>query len=1502
MQEFNSINRDVLGLWPNFFGFKNAPMTKRKYIRAFIRFLRQVIKLQKALKISAIRWLARVLRVNFQRHQGGFVLPTTVMLLLIVTLVVTAIIFRTFNRTSQVISEREQQVIYNAATPAVDRAKSKLEYLFRQDPRLPAGVVSDGTIETLLNAPASGNDIYTFPGETRLSNFNDSSTPAKPGVGWYFTEDNKTIAYSIIFKKQVTNAAGTTTLAEVKNAAATKAPYLVVRNGPINTSQSTAQNCGGAVQLAANEKDWEPINSATLAKTFQVNAFVVDKASSPGRSVTTLELQQDRQVDKGNKWGAYFRYDLEVAQSPTFRWNGAMHSDANMFFGPYGNPFKSYLISSTSSCVNTSASDSKVTVSSYRDISGTTTFQGQIVAGRLDKSVASNAQQFGGSSTFDLFNGNGNAPTQNQAFGSSDSATHNSNAVDSVNGNATPAQMAVDPVALLTEEVFKSRATDLTNTTYRNTTWKDSSLVLKKRVFNEETTPPYLDDTYRADNLYGPNPTYDGKPISVSAIKIPVANKVGDAITISNAGSNYDALTRNAPPDVKNPEALGLDGYWERRAVTGGLRVVVGQRLELIKNELPTSSVTPTGMGRKHEFLQRRTQKDNLAAVQATAVYHYKTGGGLTPLACLATTVHPGTAETLKRSSTFEKIKYKRRVNTTDPITGVVTTNLIDDTPIFTDFFSGRGTNGWEFSFPSADPDGPVLGKALRNLAYLGGDPYGAFPPRQDSASSQAVTGQTVTHPYPQMTTTFGDFSNLRRALAVPSGSRTIADKSYIDTASCMLGMLAYNMSFVTQYNYNDNWDTTDSTTKLLDDLDEAIKGGGFPGNNTAQVIKMLEDKQNDPTLSAADKAKYVEYVRLAKLVVLKEQTKRDRVSTTGGSACTNSTFVTSSGSSGGGSVNQQNGLQKLCPSGSKYPVLYYLFPLETHNEEADKLDRSSNAYITAVNPDISTPNRYQVVTDDDLQTIATQPKTASTWVTPQTNVTSSVGTGSNLPNNNTTNFNNLIKFVDSTSGTPTTTYYKVAFKDSALFNGREMMSVRVLDVDLNLLRNTDAPAGDKLLPINDNTATNPNAPPPNGIFYAFREDAVREDAIARPVGTAMNAVPGSESDPPLNTVNGMSIKPVDFLPDPDRRPYGFRLKNGSSLNRGDSTAGMSFVSNNSVYIQGDFNLHSTDGTTANLLEEFRGDNNQGKLAEDWGNFYDRSTKDDRFAQPTSDTWRPTEVLGDDINILSNQFCAGSIEDGIIYAGTNPSDSILSKYGCATSARYTSYLNQNRPRVALSGLTPSGTSWDREDSSDSTSPIQISANGKPKYDGGKEYELKTIDGNDSYLKFSQVDPTGCPDNRKCLGIANQTRVNAIIVQSIIPSRAGQSYGGFHTFPRMLENWQDTVKLFMSGAFIQLRFSNQGTGVFDQEAWEPGDATTATAEETKYFKPPTRLWGYDVALQYQTAGPVSRRFVTPGTNRSEVYSELSVEDPYIKKLRCARINANGAYIDPAASCS
>ncbi|MFQ3585078.1 MAG: type II secretion system protein, partial [Cyanobacteriota bacterium] len=251
-------------------------------------------------------------------------------------------------------------------------------------------------------------------------------------------------------------------------------------------------------------------------------------------------------------------------------------------------------------------------------------------------------------------------------------------------------------------------------------------------------------------------------------------------------------------------------------------------------------------------------------------------------------------------------------------------------------------------------------------------------------------------------------------------------------------------------------------------------------------------------------------------------------------------------------------------------------------------------------------------------------------------------------------------------------------------------MAVRALNVDLALLTNNvnnqanGLIGGDTWLPagIEENRE--------GGIFYAFREDAVREDAIARPplgnfagyqtawrnnnargeLGSAgvMNAgQPGRGTvnnqtvwDPPVSNVppdnTGLSPKPVDYYADPDRRPYGFRLRNGAVLRRGglnpdEAIFGLSFISDNPVYIQGDFNLHQD--ANGNRLEEFT---NLLTFGGDglYNNFYGRLRQNENanFARALGDLWRPTDILGDSVNILSSDFCDGSIDDGLIQDGT----------------------------------------------------------------------------------------------------------------------------------------------------------------------------------------------------------------------------------------------------------
>lgn len=136
----------------------------------------------------------------------------------------------------------------------------------------------------------------------------------------------------------------------------------------------------------------------------------------------------------------------------------------------------------------------------------------------------------------------------------------------------------------------------------------------------------------------------------------------------------------------------------------------------------------------------------------------------------------------------------------------------------------------------------------------------------------------------------------------------------------------------------------------------------------------------------------------------------------------------------------------------------------------------------------------------------------------------------------------------------------------------------------------------------------------------------------------------------------------------------------------------------------------------------------------------------------------------------------------------------------------------------------------------------------------------------------------------------------------VPSRRFQGYGGLHNYPRFISNWANN-RLYISGSFIQLKFSNYATAPWDQDAYENigPDANPDTGETLPHYQAPLRRWGYDVALQYQAPGAVAQRFVTLGATRSEFYKELPVDDAYIKKLRCAT-KENNEKVDPNATCS
>jgi hypothetical protein len=540
-------------------------------------------------------------------------------------------------------------------------------------------------------------------------------------------------------------------------------------------------------------------------------------------------------------------------------------------------------------------------------------------------------------------------------------------------------------------------------------------------------------------------------------------------------------------------------------------------------------------------------------------------------------------------------------------------------------------------------------------------------------------------------------------------------------------------------------------------------------------------------------------------------------------------------------------------PDGTDFPETTYPDPAEPYVTDPQA---SANTLAT----------RYKRVTNDDIAKMAIQPKPVdpTKWVLPIITPFTE-GNPQAVPNDN------RFELVRSIAANGNETNIKVAIKDSALYNGREHMTVRALNLDLDMLRNKQI-GGESWLST-------------SGIIYAFREDAVREDAIARPariyspdprtgLPAAMNAVGTSPTDPQL-TDKGISLKPIDYYPDPDRRPYGFRVKNGSDISRDGTQRGLTIVSDQPMYIQGDFNLHGDD----NGIQEFT-----QALNPDFSNFYARNTLNTKFARWADDPWRPTEVIADAITILSDNFCDGSIEDGIIFSNqmTPTINDTPDLYGCRPGVRVTSYLNQNRPSAAAN--------WQREDGSVQSNrfaiPVAISRNGEIMTGPASSSAPYT----GSYYRFDNFPWSGKPLNKT----PPNTWVNAILVNGVVPTRQNQSNGGLHNFPRMLEDWRNT-NLNILGSFIQLNFSNYATGPYEHDAWEP-EATPVAGKTTNwgttsggkenifYYLAPQRRWGYDVGLQYMSPGAASSKMQTLSNERNEFYREPPANDPYICLLR------------------
>ena len=137
------------------------------------KFSNPILSLFRSIRIAfqrmtrrTMRSLFRVwMRINRQDRYGraGFVLPTVTMVLLVVVLLTITIMLRSMDRAKMAQYRRVDEQVLQAATPALDRAKAKIEYLLSRKVKETRETPSDDVLSRALN-----DVFYNLGDEQRL--------------------------------------------------------------------------------------------------------------------------------------------------------------------------------------------------------------------------------------------------------------------------------------------------------------------------------------------------------------------------------------------------------------------------------------------------------------------------------------------------------------------------------------------------------------------------------------------------------------------------------------------------------------------------------------------------------------------------------------------------------------------------------------------------------------------------------------------------------------------------------------------------------------------------------------------------------------------------------------------------------------------------------------------------------------------------------------------------------------------------------------------------------------------------------------------------------------------------------------------------------------------------------------------------------------------------------------------------------------------------------------
>jgi len=330
---------------------------------------------------------------------AGFVLPTVTMVLLVVILLTVAITLRSFDRANTARNVRVNQQVLAAATPALDRAKAKIQYMLREDPQRPTATPSDAEMYRMMSDSTGagiGRDTYTFGDETRLKlkadipgatkdlNVTDADfdleTNKSINTAWRYPVDTNNdgkfdtlTLYGIFFRSPPRTPSGPNA-GEFTRA---RKP-LEARTPPMSLGvlKKGCEAAAGTSATLVGDSGWYSINGRLLKSFFvyTVNVPIKDstEANSLGSdyqaftgtsSISALEYQQDQSRIPLSNNAVVYEDDLEISPGPALNINGRMVTNSNFLVSGLNadDNLKLYQVSSPNSCFY-EAENSKILV------------------------------------------------------------------------------------------------------------------------------------------------------------------------------------------------------------------------------------------------------------------------------------------------------------------------------------------------------------------------------------------------------------------------------------------------------------------------------------------------------------------------------------------------------------------------------------------------------------------------------------------------------------------------------------------------------------------------------------------------------------------------------------------------------------------------------------------------------------------------------------------------------------------------------------------------------------------------------------------------------------------------------------------------------------------------------------------------------------------------------------------------------------------------------------